>query len=148
MKKRISVGIIVSLLAILTVGVTSAQIGRLPIQADPSSYRVRFVNEMGYPVRVKMVRFGSGRYLEEDLARGSSVTRELYAGERVLCVWSRDQTLRLAAQVNVDTAGTLRIRPIAYSPAEAAPLGAPRGKPARRQSMEPLPRLKLEPTGS
>jgi hypothetical protein len=143
MRKVCVVGVAVVSLAALLAGATRGQIGRLPIQPSQSSYTVRLVNEMGYPIRVKMVRFGSGRYLEEDLSRNGSVTRELYAGERVLCVWSRDQTLRLAAQVDVDTSGTLRLRPIAYPAAGAAPRAVPQGAP--RQSMEPLPRLKLEP---
>jgi hypothetical protein len=138
-----AVGASVAVLA----GVTTAQIGRLPIQPiEPvqASYQVRLVNEMGYPIRIKMVRYGSGRYLEEDLSRSGSVTRELYAGERVLCVWDRSQRLTLAAQVNVDRAGTLRLRPIAWPAAEAGPLGAARRSQAG-QSADPLPRLNVEP---
>jgi hypothetical protein len=144
MKKHLAAGVAVLSLAALLAGVTRGQIGSLPIQPSQSSHKVRFVNEMGYPIRVKMVRFGSGRYLEEDLPRNGSVTRELYAGERVLCVWDRDQRLTLAAQVDVEVSGTLRIRPIAYPAAEARPLGAPR-RGAPRQSMDSLPRLMLEP---
>ena len=144
MKKIFAAGFVVLSVAAVLVGVTTAQIGRLPIQPNQPYHSVRLVNEMGYPIRVKMVRYGSGRYLEEDLSRNGSVTRDLYAGDRVLCVWSRDQRLTLAAQVDVEMSGTLRIRPIAYPAAGAAPMGAPRrGTP--RQTMEPLPRLKLEP---
>lgn len=147
MKRALISGAGVFCLVAVAAGVTTAQMGRLPIQPiQPSqtSYKVRLVNEMGYPIRIKMVRFGSGRYLEEDLSRTGSVTRELYAGERVLCVWDRSQRLTFAAQVNVDTSGTLRLRPMAYPAAGASPLGAPlRGK--ARQSADPLPRLKLEP---
>ena len=142
-KRAVVSSAVLSLLAIL-VSVAVAQVGVLPIQPNQPYHTVRIVNEMGYPIRVKMVRYGSGRYLEEDLSLNRSVSRDLYAGERVLCVWNRQQRLTLAAQVNVDTSGTLRIRPIAYPAAGAAPLGAPRrGTP--RESMEPLPRLKLEP---
>lgn len=125
--------------------VTPAQVGRLPIEPRQQAYEVRLVNEMGYPIRLKMVRYGSGQYLDVDMPRNSSTIRQLYAGERVLCVWNQGRTLTLAAQVNVDTAGTLRIRPIAYpyAAAESAPVGgARRGQPKR--AMEPLPRLKLE----
>jgi hypothetical protein len=144
MKKKLAAFLVALSVAAVVAGVTTAQVGVLPIQPNQPYHRVRFVNEMGYPIRVKMVRYGSGRYLEEDISRSGSVARDLYAGERVLCVWNRNQRLTLAAQVNVDTSGTLRIRPISYPAAEAAPLGAPRsGTP--RQSMEPLPRLQLEP---
>ncbi len=139
-----------TLAAVFAVGailatVVPAQIGRLPIRPIQQAYEVRLVNEMGYPIRVKMVRYGSGQYLDEDLPRGGSTTRQLYAGERVLCVWNRNETLTLAAQVNVDTSGTLRIRPIEYP--YAATRSAPRGTPRREAAggaMEPLPRLKME----
>ena len=140
---------IATLAVTLTIGavlttVTPAQVGRIQIRPNQRSHEVRLVNEMGYPIRIKMVRYGSGRYLEEDLGPNQSTTRQLYAGERVLCVWNRRQILTLAAQINVDTSGTLRIRPIAYPYAAQAPrAGAPvRGAPKR--AMEPLPRLKLE----
>lgn len=121
-----------------------AQVGILPIERSQPYYQVRLVNDMGYPIRVKMVRFGQGNYLEEDLPRGFSKTYNLYAGERVLCVWNQQQILTLAAQVNVDGSGTLRIRPIAYAYG-AAPQGVPRAEAGRpREAMEPLPRLRLD----
>jgi hypothetical protein len=144
MKKTLAAGLAVLSLAAVSVGVTTAQIGRLPIEPRRPYYDVRIVNEMGYPVRVKMVRYGSGRYLEEDLSRGGSVMRQLYAGERVLCVWNRSERLTLAAQVNVNTSGTLRLRPIAYPVGEPGPLGAPRRSEARGAG-DPLPRLQVEP---
>lgn len=143
-------------------GVTSAQFGRLPIEPERESYRVRLVNEMGYPIRVKMVRYGMGRFLEEDLPRGGGITRRLYAGERVLCVWDRNEQLTLAAQVNVNRSGTLRLRriPQVFGPGAPRAFGENRprtfgGEPARRDdgrrdreqqgpTAEPLPRLQIE----
>ena len=94
--------------------------------------------------RFLVLRYGSGQYLDEDLPRGGSTTRQLYAGERVLCVWNRNQTLTMAAQVNVDTAGTLRIRPIEFPyAARSAPRDGTRRSEAKG-SLEPLPRLKLD----
>ncbi len=125
--------------------VARSQVGNLQIEPNQQSYEVRLVNQMGYPIRLKMVRYGEGRFLEVDLPTNASTTRQLYAGERVLCVWNHQRFLTLAAQVNVDSSGTLRIRPVEYpyaARAEAAAPGAPRTR--AKESMEPLPRLKLE----
>ena len=144
MEPRFALATSCLLLAALAPTPSRAQVGVLPIQPNQASYSVRLVNEMGYPIRVKMVRFGSGRYLEEDLRVNGSVTRELYAGDRVLCVWNRGQTLTLAAQVNVNTSGTLRIRPVSFPmAAQAESAGTPRRR-GGAAAMEPLPRLKLE----
>ena len=136
-------------LLILQSQVVQSQVGDLQIEPNQQAYQVRLVNQMGYPIRLKMVRYGRGNYLEVDLPANGSTTRQLYSGERVLCVWDRQQFLTLAAQVNVDSSGTLRIRPIDYpyaaraeEAAEPAAPGAPRVR--AKQSMEPLPRLKLD----
>lgn len=143
-KSSILAATVLAAVVVAWAGVTSAQIGRLPIEPNRASYEVRLVNEMGYPIRVKMVRYGTGQYLEADLKTNGSITRQVYAGDRVLCVWNRNELLTLAVQVNVDSSGTLRLRPLSQPyAAQPAPLGGPRRGTAESPA-EPLPRLSIE----
>ena len=53
-----------------------------------------------------------------DMNSGGATTQNFYAGQRVVCVWDRRKTLLLAARVDVNHGGTIRLRrPATYSAA-------------------------------
>lgn len=114
------------------------------IESEPrraSSYRVRVINEMGRPICVKIIPYGRNTFFHADLGRGQSIVQELYAGQRVLCVWDDNSgDLLVAGAVNINRNGRLRIRPLfAAAPAEGG-LGA---KP-RAAAPHGLPSIEIE----
>jgi hypothetical protein len=110
----------------------SAQYQVEPESAHHYSYRVRVVNQMGRPICVKIIPYGHSNYFHADLGSNQSATRDLWAGQRVLCVWDdRNGKLLIAAQVNIKRNGVLRIRQLAM----AAGPGAAK-EPSEMPSME------------
>jgi hypothetical protein len=95
---------------------------------DQTAYRVRVINEMGRDVCVKIIPFGKSTYFHADFSAGQSATRDLYAGQRVLCVWDdRTGEVLIAASVLINRNGKLRVRPMyASAPKAMEAPGAPR----------------------
>jgi hypothetical protein len=87
-----------------------------PESARQNWHRVRVVNQMGRPICVKIIPYGHNNYFHTDLNPKQSVTRELWAGQRVLCVWDdRSGALLIAARVDINRNGVLRIRQLAMA---------------------------------
>jgi hypothetical protein len=117
-----------------------AEVGRLSVERD--YYRIKVVNEMGTWVRVGMIGYRDDANLRVNLREGTYWRGNLYGGQRVVVAWDREQNLILAAEVQINGSGTLRLR-------SALPMLAPSQEgPARSEGRtSPLPRMTLEPEG-
>lgn len=124
---------------------SSAAWGQFEIEPERgNAHRVRLVNEMGLPICVKIVGHGQRAFFHVDLGRNRSVVQLLYAGPRVLCVWDdRTGDLLVAASIDVNRSGTLRLRPI-YFGAEGEPGAVPHAR-RPREGGAGLPSLEIEP---
>jgi hypothetical protein len=120
-RKKWWLGGLFTILAIAAAWRCYAQYQVEPERRRPSSYRVRVVNEMGQPICVKIIPYGHSNYFHADLGPRESETRDLWSGQRALCVWD-DKTgeLLIAAEVKINRNGVLRIRPL-YAAASAEP---------------------------
>jgi hypothetical protein len=101
---------------LLAIGVTVANFATIASaepfieSREPSAYRVRIVNDMGYPIRVKIMGFRQDAHFVIDLDEGEATTQKFFAGQRVVCVWNRNRRLRMAASVDFDRSGVMRLQ--------------------------------------
>ena len=112
-----------------------------PEARQARAYRVRVINQMDRDICVKIIPYGRSGYFHADLDPGESETEDLWAGQRVLCVWD-DNTGRLliASGLTVNRNGKLRIRPLfAALPKTTDPEGA------QRRAAPGVPLMEIEP---
>jgi len=135
------------LLSVATIALVSAVgwhcLAQYEVEPGPQvprvSYRVRVINEMSRDVCVKIIPYGRTTFFHADLGRGQSVVQDLYAGQRVLCVWDdRTGDLLIAGGVLINRNGVLRIRPLFADRASAAPGERPKAAAA-------VPMMELQP---
>ena len=107
----------------------NAQLTIQPGHPSGEAYRVRVVNEMGVPIRVKIMSYDHHNYFQADLGRGQSHAYPLWAGDRVVCVWdNRSGDVILTSPLVVDRPGILRLQSFFEMPGGPVPRGAaPRG---------------------
>lgn len=96
---------------LLLAGASTVQ-GQPPLEIEPSStaYRLTVINETGQEIRLRFIGYQEGANFLSDMYINGSTTQNFYAGERVVCVWNRSRKLLMAARINVNKEGTLRLR--------------------------------------
>ena len=134
------------LVVLVGVSLAGAQLIIQPGHGFNQAYRVRVVNEMGMPIRIKMFSYAHDNYFHADLRQGQSVSQNLWAGDRVVGVWDRSGTVILTSSVRVDRNGILRLQPFFGVPAGEMPRGAaPRAaEPEAAAPAGGTPMLQLE----
>lgn len=139
-------------LSFVAVAPADAQPPRLRLQNR--SYNVTIVSEFGIPVRVGIFGYSTKAQARIDFDGGRTgpdvYDQELFAGERVICVWDPRGRALLVASVLIDSDGMLVLAPYFAGQAAAAvagdaPPAAANGEGENDQAAPGIPRLKIKP---
>ncbi|MBN2581051.1 MAG: hypothetical protein JXB10_18860 [Pirellulales bacterium] len=78
----------------------------------PQVYNLRIVNDMGHPICLKIMGYGTWRSYYAILAPGQiAANKKFYSGSRIVTAWDNTSgDLILLSRVNFDRNGTLHIR--------------------------------------
>ena len=141
---------VVSLFVVSLLWVAPAQAQAPRLRLQNRTYNVTIVSEFGYPVRVGIFGYSTKAQVRIDFDGGRTgpdvYDQELFAGERVVCVWDHRGRALLVASVLIDSSGVLSLAPFfGGQAAGAAPRAAAGAAGGAGAAGAGIPRLKIKP---
>ncbi len=128
----------IGVLCVASASPVSGQIFGRRLTIKPNSYRVTIVSHFDQPVTIGLFGRQSDATFRVQFDGGRSAYRaELIKGERMVCVWDASGSLLFAADLYVDSSGTLDVGDIA--------MDGPVGKGAAAKSPPHMPTLRIRP---
>ena len=151
-KKLSVVSLSLFVLSLVWVAPIHAQLPRLRVENN--TYKVTIVSEFGFPVRVGIFGYSTKAQVRIDFDGGQSgpdvYNQQLYAGERVVCVWDNRGRALLMASVLIDSSGTLTLAPLYGGQAGAGAAEGAEADAADAGAAEAgaagIPRLRVKPS--